>query len=183
MLAGVATLAVLAALLGLLLARVARPEPGGDSGSADDGPVEAVNALLPQIQCARCGHPGCRPYAEAIIQGRADINQCPPGGEQTVHALATLLGSQPRPLDPAFGDPGPLRPVRIDEDACIGCALCLEACPVDAIIGAHRYTHTVLTAECTGCDLCIPACPVNCILPQAADAVPAAETGRVRTAA
>jgi Na+-translocating ferredoxin:NAD+ oxidoreductase subunit B len=126
--------------------------------SADD-----TDALLPQTQCTRCGYSGCRPYAEAIASGRAEINQCPPGGAATIGALASLLGRSPLPLNPANGAEGPELVAQIDEDACIGCARCLPPCPTDAIIGAHRQMHTVVLALCTGCELCVAPCPVDCI--------------------
>src|SRR5579872_6297063 len=122
-----------------------------------------IDALLPQTQCTRCGYPGCRPYAEAIAAGEAQINQCPPGGAATIGALAALLGCAPLPLNPANGVEGPELVARIDEEACIGCARCLPPCPVDAILGAQRQMHTVLLAVCTGCELCIAPCPVDCI--------------------
>ena len=125
--------------------------------------VERIDALLPQTQCRRCGYDGCRPYADAIAQGAVAINRCPPGGEATVVALAALLGAPVLPLDRSRGDPGPLRVARIDEAVCIGCTLCLAACPVDAIVGAGKLMHTVLAGHCTGCELCLPPCPVNCI--------------------
>jgi electron transport complex protein RnfB len=125
--------------------------------------IDAIDALLPQTQCTRCGYPGCRPYAAAIAAGEASINQCPPGGNATVRALAGLLGREFTPLDPRFGAEGPPTVAVIDEERCIGCARCLPACPVDAIIGAHRFMHTVLSAACTGCELCLPPCPVDCI--------------------
>ncbi len=128
-----------------------------------DSPVERIDALLPQLQCAQCGYPGCRPYAEAIVEGDAGIDRCAPGGDATVTALARLLGKPVTTVDPAYGDPGPPQVAVIDEAACIGCALCIDACPVDAIIGAHRFTHTVIRSECTGCELCLPPCPVDCI--------------------
>ncbi len=146
--------------------------------------IDDIDALLPQTQCTRCGHPGCRPYAEAIVRGEADINQCPPGGTATIAALARLLGRAPLPLNPAHGVHEPALLALIDEDACIGCAKCLPPCPVDAIIGARKYVHTVLTALCTGCELCIPACPVDCIVmtPRRAtpDIAPAPEPGANR---
>src|SRR5437870_7021575 len=125
--------------------------------------VERIDALLPQTQCRRCGHDGCRPYAHAIAQGSATINQCPPGGDDTVAALSELLGVPLLPLDRARGESGPLLSARIDETACIGCALCIAACPVDAIVGAAKLMHTVLAERCTGCELCVPPCPVDCI--------------------
>jgi electron transport complex protein RnfB len=125
--------------------------------------VDAIDALLPQTQCTRCEFDGCRPYAQAIAEGRAAINRCPPGGTAGIEALAALLGREALPLDPACGteaDPGV---AWVDPGECIGCARCLPACPVDAIIGANRYLHTVLSAACTGCELCIESCPVDCI--------------------
>jgi Na+-translocating ferredoxin:NAD+ oxidoreductase subunit B len=126
--------------------------------SADD-----IDALLPQTQCTRCGYQGCRPYAEAIAGGAAQINQCPPGGAATIAALATLLQREALPLNPANGVEGPTLVALIDEATCIGCAKCLPPCPVDAIIGARKQMHTVITALCTGCELCIAPCPVDCI--------------------
>jgi electron transport complex protein RnfB len=125
--------------------------------------VEQIDALLPQTQCRRCGYDGCRPYADAIAQGAAAINRCPPGGAPTQAALAALLDTPLLPLDASCGLPGPLVVARIDEAACIGCALCLAACPVDAIVGAAKLMHTVLADRCTGCALCLPPCPVDCI--------------------
>jgi electron transport complex protein RnfB len=118
---------------------------------------------LPQTQCGRCGYPRCRLYAEALVRGEADVNQCPPGGEVSIHALAALLNVSPKPLDPAFGAHEPRKLARIDEATCIGCTLCIQACPVDAILGAAQQMHTVIADECTGCELCVPACPVDCI--------------------
>jgi electron transport complex protein RnfB len=125
--------------------------------------VERIDALLPQTQCRRCGYDGCRPYARAIAQGSATINQCPPGGDDTVAALSKLLGVPLLPLDARHGESGPLLSARIDETACIGCTLCIAACPVDAIVGAAKLMHTVLAERCTGCELCVPPCPVDCI--------------------
>jgi len=124
---------------------------------------EAIDAWLPQTQCTRCGYPRCRAYAEAIATGAADINQCPPGGDVTIAAIAQLLGSAPKPLNPAFGlHASRLRAV-IDELICIGCRKCIDVCPVDAILGARQLLHSVLDADCNGCALCLPACPVDCI--------------------
>jgi electron transport complex protein RnfB len=128
-----------------------------------DPVVERIDALLPQTQCGQCGYPGCRPYAEAISTNAADINQCPPGGEAGIRALADLLGREPKPLNPENGEEKPKTVVLIDEQRCIGCTLCIQACPVDAIVGAAKLMHTVIAAECTGCDLCLPPCPVDCI--------------------
>jgi electron transport complex protein RnfB len=125
--------------------------------------VDDIDALLPQTQCTRCGYAGCRPYAEAIAAGSADINQCPPGGGTTIAALATLLDREVRPLNPANGIAGPTLLARVDESVCIGCAKCLPPCPVDAIIGARKQMHTVVAELCTGCELCIAPCPVDCI--------------------
>src|SRR5487761_2487404 len=122
-----------------------------------------IDDLLPQTQCTRCGYPGCRPYADAIAVGDADINRCPPGGESVLASLAALLGRAAPALDASRGTPGPLRIARIDEAACIGCTLCIQACPVDAIIGAQKRLHGVLSSLCSGCELCIPPCPVDCI--------------------
>jgi len=122
-----------------------------------------IDRLLPQTQCTRCGYPACRPYADAIAAGAADINRCPPGGDATIAALAALTGRRVVALDPACGEEAPLRVARIDEAACIGCTLCIAACPVDAIVGARLRMHTVLASQCTGCALCLPPCPVDCI--------------------
>ncbi|MEO8741195.1 MAG: RnfABCDGE type electron transport complex subunit B [Casimicrobiaceae bacterium] len=122
-----------------------------------------IDALLPQTQCRRCGEPGCLPYAEAIAAGRAPINRCPPGGDATIAALASLLRIAAAPLDITRGTAGPLRIAAIDEATCIGCTLCIQACPTDAIVGAARQMHTVLSHRCTGCELCLPPCPVDCI--------------------
>ena len=121
--------------------------------------VDAIDALLPQTQCAQCGYPGCRPYAEALVNADEAINLCPPGGKSTQEALSKLLGKTAGELAPS----NPWAVAVINEADCIGCALCIPACPVDAIIGANRFTHTIIEQECTGCELCIPACPVDCI--------------------
>jgi H+/Na+-translocating ferredoxin:NAD+ oxidoreductase subunit B len=122
-----------------------------------------IDALLPQTQCRQCGFDGCRPYAEAVAHGKADINRCPPGGQDIVVEIARLVGVSAKPLDPACGAPSAPAIAAIDEAICIGCTLCIQACPVDAIVGAAKLMHTVIAAECTGCKLCIPPCPVDCI--------------------
>ena len=124
--------------------------------------ADAIDLALPQTQCTRCGYPACRPYAEAVAAGAA-INRCAPGGATGIAMLAAITGRPVVALDPAHGSEGPLRLARIDETRCIGCALCREACPVDAIAGAPKRMHTVLAAWCTGCELCLPPCPVDCI--------------------
>ena len=128
-----------------------------------DPVVDRIDAILPQTQCGQCGFPGCRPYAEAIAAGEADINQCPPGGDAGISALADLLGRDPLPLNPENGEEKPKSVAVIDEQTCIGCTLCIQACPVDAILGAAKRMHTVIESECTGCELCLPPCPVDCI--------------------
>ena len=121
--------------------------------------IQAIDALLPQTQCGKCGHPGCKPYAEGIANGEA-INKCPPGGDATIHALAQLLDVPELPLElPAV----PPQIALIREAECIGCTKCIQACPVDAIVGAAKQMHTVIVSECTGCDLCVEPCPVDCI--------------------
>ena len=126
--------------------------------------AHAIDALLPQTQCTRCGYNGCKPYAEAIARGEAEINQCPPGGEATIDALAALTGRARLPLNPANGIEGPLLVAQIDEERCIGCVKCLPPCPVDAILGMRKQMHTVFAELCTGCELCIAPCPVDCIV-------------------
>lgn len=157
MIGSILLLAALGAICGLALGWASvrfRLDPDPVSGWIDE--------LLPQTQCGRCGFSGCRPYAEAIAQEEADINQCPPGGTAGIRALAGLLGRAPKPLNPDHGKLIPPRVV-IDEAACIGCTLCIQACPVDAIVGASKLMHTIIESECTGCKLCLPPCPVDCI--------------------
>lgn len=125
--------------------------------------VKKIDAILPQTQCGQCGYPACKPYAIAIAEGNADINQCPPGGDEGVSRLAKLLGVATKPLNAEHGVPKPKARAVIDETFCIGCALCIEVCPVDAILGAAKHMHTVIAHECTGCELCLPPCPVDCI--------------------
>jgi electron transport complex protein RnfB len=125
--------------------------------------VDQIDALLPQTQCTKCGYQGCRPYADAIVSGEADINQCPPGGAAGISKLATLLGRKEKPLNPVNGTEQVPATALIDERWCIGCTLCIQACPVDAIVGGPKLMHTVLLEHCTGCELCIPPCPVDCI--------------------
>jgi electron transport complex protein RnfB len=124
---------------------------------------QSILALLPQTQCTRCGYPDCESYANAIVDGVALINQCPPGGEAGIQRLAQLSGQPALPLNPDNGLEGPRSVVWIDEAWCIGCTLCIDACPVDAIIGTHKRMHTVIEQDCTGCELCVPVCPVDCI--------------------
>ncbi len=134
-------------------------------------PIGRIDALLPQTQCTRCGYPTCRAYAEAIAINAADIDRCPPGGTEGVAALARLLGRESKPLNPEYGNEAPPIVAFIDEDVCIGCTKCIQACPVDAIVGAAKRMHTIIAAECTGCELCLPPCPVDCItLPKIASA-------------
>ena len=154
MLSAVVTITSIALLAGVGLAYVYRRLPARDSDL-----VEQVNDLLPQTQCAQCGFPGCRPYAEAVVEGTAAINLCPPGGDETVRRLARLLGRDVMPLAEAAIEAVAV----IDEAACIGCYHCRNACPVDAIVGAPQFMHTVIAAECTGCELCVAPCPVDCI--------------------
>lgn len=146
-----------------------------------DGLVDAIDALLPQTQCGQCLYPGCRPYAAAVARGEADIDQCPPGGDATLRALAVLLGRDAASPARGCAGTGPRTVAFIDESRCIGCALCLPACPVDAIVGAPRCMHTVIARQCTGCALCLPPCPVDCIELQPVEV--AAEPRRTRHAA
>jgi electron transport complex protein RnfB len=122
-----------------------------------------IHAALPQTQCTRCGYPDCAGYAQAVAAGEACINQCPPGGAEGIQRLAALTGLPPTPLDPAHGAEGPRVVAVIDEAWCIGCTLCLDACPTDAIVGSNKFMHTVVERYCTGCELCVPVCPVDCI--------------------
>lgn len=133
--------------------------------------AERVDAALPQTQCTRCGYPDCRRYAQAIAAGEAPINRCPPGGAEGVQRLAAITGQPVLPLDPAHGAEGPRLLAVIDESWCIGCTLCIKACPVDCIVGAPKQMHTVIEPLCTGCELCVAPCPVDCIA-----MVPLAET-------
>ncbi len=150
--------AAFAACLGMVLAWLPATR------TSDEALAERINDLLPQTQCRRCTFDGCRPYAMAIARGEAGINQCPPGGEATATALANLLRRERRSVDPQYGVM-PERPAVavIDETTCIGCTKCIQACPVDAIVGGSKFMHTVIAADCTGCELCIPPCPVDCI--------------------
>jgi electron transport complex protein RnfB len=158
MLSAILTITILALLFGLLLGYAAvKFHIEGD-------PVaDQIDSLLPQTQCGQCGHPGCRPYADAIAAGEDDINKCAPGGEETIIALADLLGRDPIPMDESIEERPP-SVARIKENECIGCTLCIQACPVDAILGAAKQMHTVIESECTGCELCLPPCPVECIV-------------------
>jgi len=122
--------------------------------------VEKIDSILPQTQCGQCGYPGCRPYAEAISKGDADINLCPPGGAEGVRKLADLLGREVKPLN---AEEKPKQVAVVDENTCIGCTLCVQACPVDAIVGAAKQMHTIVSSLCTGCELCVAPCPVECI--------------------
>ena len=157
MLSAILAITLLAAFFGLLL------------GYADikfkvegDPIVDNIDSLLPQTQCGQCGYPGCRPYAEAVASGEAEINMCPPGGEMTMIAMAELLGRDPVALDAEALEKPPMIAL-IDEQECIGCTKCIQACPVDAILGAAKQMHTVFPLECTGCEKCIEPCPVDCI--------------------
>ncbi len=125
--------------------------------------VDQIDAILPQTQCGQCDFPGCRPYAEALAKGEAQINQCPPGGQEGADALAELLDVEPLELNAEHGETKPDHVVYVDEKLCIGCTLCIQACPVDAFVGSSKVMTTVIASECTGCDLCIPVCPVDCI--------------------
>jgi len=142
--------------------------------------AQRLDALLPQTQCTKCGYQGCRPYADAMASGVADINQCPPGGDEVVARLAAALGREAKPLNPANGRYRPPQAAVIDEAICIGCTKCIQACPVDAIVGASKLMHTVIASWCTGCELCLPPCPVDCIALTPVAALPAADLSRER---
>ncbi len=163
---------VLVLLVGALLSRMARPS-GDVAANRKTVLIDQVNELLPQTQCAQCGYPGCRPYAEAIVEEHIPINRCPPGGKNTITQLAALLGTDVPALDEQFGIFKAPQVARILEADCIGCTLCIKACPVDAIVGANKLMHTVMEDECTGCELCIPPCPVDCIILAPIDTTPA----------
>ncbi len=164
-LAAMAALVGLGAIFGALLGFAAVRFKTEGNPIADQ-----INDILPQTQCGQCSYPGCRPYAQAIADGEA-INKCPPGGEATIHALADLLDLEPIPLDEEHGEEKVTSIAYIREDECIGCTKCIQACPVDAILGAAKLMHTVIVSECTGCDLCVEPCPVDCI-----DMIPQEET-------
>ena len=158
LLAALLALVGLAAVFGALLGFAAEKFKTEGNPIADE-----INNILPQTQCGQCGYPGCRPYAEAIANGEA-INKCPPGGEAGVQALADLLDVEPLPLDEEHGEAKKVTTVAfIREDECSGCTKCIQACPVDAILGAAKQMHTIISSECTGCDLCVEPCPVDCI--------------------
>ena len=139
-----------------------RPSPPGLTDPTQ-GLANALDAALPQTQCTRCGYPDCRAYAQAIVAQEADINRCPPGGAEGIVRLAAITGRAVLPLDTTRGVEAPRMLAVIDEAWCIGCTLCIKACPVDCIVGASKLMHTVVDADCTGCELCVPACPVDCI--------------------
>lgn len=150
--------------LALPIAALMRYAPRWADTRATRPSAEEIDAVLPQTQCTLCSYSGCRPYADAIARGEADINQCPPGGEAGIRALAKLLRVKPKPLNPKHGPAKIQQTIAvIDEASCIGCTLCIQACPVDAILGASKQMHTVIAMECTGCELCIAPCPVDCI--------------------
>ena len=168
--------AVIAAIAGGSLAWLSAQKPKKRRAKSDeqksaygiaedslDELIEAINEKLPQTQCAQCGYPGCRPYASAIIESDAPINQCPPGGVALIQELSEFLGKEAIDPDPNRGHQKPEQVAIIIEADCIGCTLCIAACPVDAIVGASRYMHTIISDHCTGCELCLPPCPVDCI--------------------
>ena len=158
MLEQVLIFSLLALVLGLILGY------GAIRFKVDGNPlVEQIDAILPQTQCGQCNYPGCKPYAEAIASGEAQINQCPPGGQEGADALAELLGVETLELNAEHGETKVDHVVYVDEQTCIGCTLCIQACPVDAFVGSSKVMTTVIAKECTGCDLCLPVCPVDCI--------------------
>ena len=154
----VITITGIALAAGLLLSFANRQLPANNASL-----VEEINNLLPQTQCAQCGYPGCKPYARAIIENDEAVNLCPPGGQETVDKLATLLGRDKLQLANDDSAQGQSVVAIIEEELCIGCTHCRDACPVDAIVGAHQLMHTIIASECTGCELCLPPCPVDCI--------------------
>jgi electron transport complex protein RnfB len=154
----------LVASVGWEIALLLKPTTRRSASMRDDDLITAIDRVLPQTQCGQCGYPGCRPYAAAIASGEADINQCPPGGTAGVRKLADLLGRAPKPLNPEHGIEKSAVVALIVEEDCIGCTKCIQACPVDAIIGAPKRMHTVIADLCTGCELCLPPCPVDCIV-------------------
>ncbi len=158
MIISITILAVLALLLGLILG-ISAIFLKNNANTI----VDKIDAILPQTQCGQCNYPGCKPYAEAIAKGEAKINQCPPGGQEGVDALANLLGVETMELNGENGEEKPKSVAFIRELECIGCTLCIQACPVDAILGASKTMTTIIAVECTGCELCIPPCPVDCI--------------------
>jgi Na+-translocating ferredoxin:NAD+ oxidoreductase subunit B len=168
---------LLVSIGGLLTFARARRRP------ATENLADRIDAVLPQTQCTRCGFPACRLYAEAIARGDADIDRCPPGGDEGIRSLARLLGVAAKPLNPAHGTITAKQVAVILEDQCIGCALCLKACPVDAIVGAPQWIHTVIASECTGCELCVAPCPVDCIELRPAAELEAEDRGRMGPAA
>lgn len=158
MLTAILTLSALALIFGLILGYAAV------RFKVEDNPiVDKIDGVLPQLQCGQCGYPGCRPYAEAVANDEADINLCPPGGDAGVRALAELLDKEYKPLSAEHAEEKPKLLAVIKEELCIGCTLCIQACPVDAILGTSKQMHTVIASECTGCELCVEPCPVDCI--------------------
>ncbi len=158
MLTALSIAVVLAIIAGAGLGVCARRLPHGR-----DSLNTQIDRLLPQTQCGKCGYDGCRPYADAIARGGTDINRCPPGGTATIRSLAALLNREVVPLDPEVGSEAAPAVAVIDESVCIGCTICIQECPVDAIVGARKLMHTVISNECTGCELCVAPCPVDCI--------------------
>jgi electron transport complex protein RnfB len=144
--------------------------------------IDQIDALLPQTQCGQCSYKGCRPYAEAIASGEADIDQCPPGGDEGVAALANLFGLSTKPMNTQFGQHKPKSVAFIVEEDCIGCVKCIAACPVDAILGAAKFMHTVIADECTGCELCVEPCPIDCIIMQPVEISPDQKIAKAKRA-